>query len=139
VLRDPGDVPEVAAEHRVTIAFPRDAQGDPTSPFGRLPMVVDGKTIDMLFDTGATVDLTASGIAALGGTAQLRATSFITQTVFDGWRAAHPEWRVWRPPTARRGDHTALHALLNRIRRQCASKCATSDAAGPKSTSLCCR
>jgi hypothetical protein len=94
VLRDRGDLPKVAAEHVVTLGFARDAKGDPTFSFGRLQMVVDGKPIDMLFDTGATVDLTESAIRALGGTAQQRATSFITQSVFDGWRGAHPEWRV---------------------------------------------
>jgi hypothetical protein len=94
VLREQSEFPEVPAEHIVAIGFPRDAKGDPTMPYGRIPMIVDGKTFDMLFDTGATVDLTESAIKALGGAAQQRATSFITQTVFDGWRAAHPEWRV---------------------------------------------
>jgi len=50
----------------------RDAKGDPTSGFGRIQMIVDGKTLDMLFDTGATVDLTASALAVLGGTAAAR-------------------------------------------------------------------
>jgi hypothetical protein len=94
VLCEQSEFPEVPAEHVVAIGFPRDAKGGPTMPYGRIPMIVDGKTFDMLFDTGATVDLTESAIKALGGAAQQRGTSFITQTVFDGWRAAHPEWRV---------------------------------------------
>lgn len=94
VLREQSEFPAVPAEHVVAIGFPRDAKGDPTMPYGRISMIVDGKTFDMLFDTGATIDLTESAMKVLGGAAQQRATSFITQSVFDGWRAAHPEWRV---------------------------------------------
>lgn len=90
----PSAFPAVPAAHLVEVGFPRDAQGEPTLPYGRIQMIVEGETIDMLFDTGATVTLTASALEALGGGAPRRATSFITQTVFDAWRAAHPEWRV---------------------------------------------
>ena len=93
-LRAPGDLPRVGPEHRVAVGFPRGADGAVISPYGRIQMTVDGETIDMLLDTGATVDLTDTAIAALGGTARLRATSFITRTVFDRWHAAHPDWRV---------------------------------------------
>ena len=94
LLRALGDLPEVAPEHWIAVAFPRNARGVITSPYGRIQMTVDGQPIDMLLDTGATVDLTESAIRALGGTARLRATSFITDTVFQRWRKVHPEWRV---------------------------------------------
>jgi hypothetical protein len=94
IVSDDGHLPAVAAEHRIAVGFPRDDAGKPTSPYGRIQMTVDGETIDMLFDTGATVDLTDAALAALGGSARERATCFITKTVFDRWRAAHPAWRV---------------------------------------------
>lgn len=86
--------PQVEAAHVIEVGYPRDAEGDPTMPYGRIQMTVDGQTFDMLLDTGATVSLTEAARQALGGGPARRATSFITQTVFDRWRAAHPEWRV---------------------------------------------
>ena len=94
VMRTDGPLPDVAPEHRIAVGFPLDETGKPTSPYGRIQMTVDGHTIDMLFDTGATVDLTDAALAAFGGSARERATCFITKTVFDRWRAAHPAWRV---------------------------------------------
>jgi len=92
ILRTPGDLPRVAPEHRVTVAFRNDTDG--VGAYGRIQMIVDSQSIDMLFDTGATVRLTDVGIQALGGTAKMRATSFITDAVFQRWRKAHPTWRV---------------------------------------------
>ena len=93
-LRSAGDVPSVPAAHRLPLGLPRDAAGSPSSPYGRLQMQVDGATIDMLFDTGATVTLTDAAKQQLGGAATERATSFIIETVFARWRTAHPDWRV---------------------------------------------
>jgi len=93
-LREPGDLPTVPPEHRIFVAFQRGAKGEIVSPYGRIQMIVDGKTIDMLFDTGATFDLTDRAVQALGGAARQRAGSFITESVFRGWRSGHPGWRV---------------------------------------------
>jgi len=87
-------VPDVAPEHRITVAFQRDDAGTIIAPYGRIQMTVEGETIDMLLDTGATVTLSDTARASLGGADVERATSFITKTVFDRWRAAHPDWRV---------------------------------------------
>lgn len=86
--------PEVAPEHRLAVGFPRDGTGKVYLPYGRIQMTVDGEMLDMLLDTGATVTLTDTARAALGGGPAERATSFITKTVFDRWRAKHPDWRV---------------------------------------------
>jgi hypothetical protein len=93
-LRSPGDLPEVPEAHRIPFGMQRDMTGTPTSPYGRIQMQVDGASIDMLFDTGATIALTDAALQQLGGAARDRATSFIIATVFDRWRKAHPEWRV---------------------------------------------
>lgn len=93
-LRSAGDVPSVPAAHRIPVGFQRAANGAVGSPYGRIQMQVDGATLDMLLDTGATVSLTPAAQQQLGGAAKDRATSFIIESVFARWRAAHPDWRV---------------------------------------------
>lgn len=102
ILRAPGDLPKVAPQHRIPMGLQRDEHGKPVSPYGRIQMIVDGETIDMLFDTGATTHLTAAAIAQLGGD-EYRATSFITKTVFDRWHKTHPDWRVMDKADAIKG------------------------------------
>lgn len=94
VLRPKGSLPKVAPEHAIPVAFPRGNNGAVVSPYGRIQMIVDGETIDMLVDTGATATLTEAALQALGGAGQQRATGFITDTMFQRWRKAHPTWRV---------------------------------------------
>lgn len=63
--------------------------------FPRIRVAVDGDSLDLLFDTGATTRLTDSAVAAVGdGRPASRAASFIVRTVFDGWHRRHPAWRV---------------------------------------------
>jgi hypothetical protein len=94
LLHADGVLPDVPAEHRIAMALQRDASGKAVSPYGRIQMQVAGETIDMLFDTGATVDLLPEAQQVLGPGPAQRATSFITESVFARWRAGHPEWRV---------------------------------------------
>jgi hypothetical protein len=93
--------------HPVEPAHPVGARGVslgfPTSPndaarmpaFPRIQANVEGETLDLLFDTGAHGPLTAAAIEVMGvGPATVRATSFLISSIFDRWRATHPEWRV---------------------------------------------
>jgi hypothetical protein len=93
--RADGDMPAHAPETELPLHLPLAPDGRPSMHFGRITIHVDGEPIDLLFDTGATLSLSAEGLAALadGGPAA-RATSFITRTVFDRWRSRHPDWRV---------------------------------------------
>jgi len=86
-------VPRDAA-HTVPLAFKRDSAGRAVNAFPRIRVVVDGDSLDMLFDTGATARVPDSVVAQLGGPRGERATSFITTDVFERWRTRHPEWRV---------------------------------------------
>lgn len=71
----------------------------------RVQVLVDGDTLDLLFDTGATAVWTDSARRAVGdGEPAVRAASFIRQGVFDRWHRRHPDWRV-----VARGD-TGLRA-----------------------------
>lgn len=83
------------AEHRVALGFKTKATGERALDFPRIPITVEGETLDLLFDTGATTRLTEAALASLkDGSAAVRATSFITTTVFEKWRKQHPQWRV---------------------------------------------
>ncbi len=57
--------------------------------------MIDGDTLDLLFDTGVATDLTNTALQFLkDNRPAIRATSFITASVFERWRKAHPDWRV---------------------------------------------
>ncbi|MGH3491235.1 MAG: hypothetical protein ACRDP8_25365 [Actinopolymorphaceae bacterium] len=80
----------------VPLGFPAPPHEAAQMPaFPRIQATVDGATLDLLFDTGAHAPLTAAAVDAIGGgLATIRATSFIIGSIFDRWRAAHPDWRV---------------------------------------------
>lgn len=82
------------APHVIPIFFKVDGNTRPSN-FARLRALVDGDSLDLLFDTGATVTLADSAWQIIGdGLPRERATSFIAASVFDRWRRDHPEWRV---------------------------------------------
>lgn len=79
----------------VSLGFQTDSSGRRATSFPRISVVVDGDTLHLLFDTGATGALSPAAVAALGDTLPpVRATSFITTEVLNRWRERHPEWRV---------------------------------------------
>ena len=80
---------------RVTLGFPSDDQGRRKSDFPRITVEVDGEKLDLLFDTGATTNLSPEAVKALDdGRPAARATCFIAAVHFEKWRNAHPNWRV---------------------------------------------
>jgi hypothetical protein len=94
-LRSPGDVPPHEPAHRVQLGFKTGPDGRRVRQFPRIPVKIDGETLDLLFDTGATTLLTPAGLAALGdGRSAERAASFIADSVFKRWRERHPAWKV---------------------------------------------
>lgn len=79
----------------VPLGFLSDSAGRRVLAFPRIPIVVDGDTLQMLFDTGATGFLTASAMAAVADDIPaVRATSFITTEVLTRWLERHADWRV---------------------------------------------
>ncbi len=93
-----GDLPAVDPSHRVSLGFQTDKAGQRTADFPRLAATVDGETLDLLFDTGATVSLSPEALAKLAGMGEkgpaTRGTSFMAAVHFDAWRRKHPDWRV---------------------------------------------
>jgi hypothetical protein len=95
LLRSDGDLPEGEATHRVTLGFQTNAAGKRTTHFPRIQVSIDGETLDLLFDTGASTELTDTALAALNDKRPaIRATSFITANLFEKWRKRRPQWRV---------------------------------------------
>lgn len=95
LLRTPGDLPPHDPAHRVPLGFKVNGAGQRTMHFPRIRIEVDGDSLDLLYDSGASLGLTDSAYAALAdGGPPVRGTSFIVARVFDGWLARHPDWRV---------------------------------------------
>jgi hypothetical protein len=91
----PAGAPGGGVAHRASLGFQVNAGGERTTHFARIAMRVDGVAIEMLFDTGATVQLSAAALNALhDGRPRYRATSFIIASIFERWRTRHPDWRV---------------------------------------------
>lgn len=94
------------ASHEVHLTFRTENGRRPTN-FARLRAEVDGDSLDLLFDTGATTQLTDSALALINdGRPAARAGSFISAEIFDRWHARHPDWRVISAAEAR--THAAM-------------------------------
>lgn len=90
-----GPISDATPGARAPLGFQTDSLGARTTHFPRLRVEIDGDSLDLLFDTGATIHLTDAGRAALGpGAPAAIGGSFITESVFRRWRERHPEWRV---------------------------------------------
>ena len=83
-------------KHACHLGFPHSPDGQRLASFPRISAEIDGVRLEFLFDTGAEVDLTSHARGSIqpsdaGGSL---GTSFITNTVFTGWRDRHPDWQV---------------------------------------------
>jgi hypothetical protein len=79
----------------VTLGFQTDPAGKRSADFPRIAATLDGETLDLLFDTGATISLSPEALAQLADKGPAtRGTSFIAAVHFDAWRRKHPDWRV---------------------------------------------
>jgi hypothetical protein len=93
------------------LGFRKNDHGE--TVFGHPSMVisVDGEPIDVLFDTGATSILTETGREQLQTGALSVGSSFIAASVFDRWRADHPDWKYF--PQAEMGGDMIEVPLVN--------------------------
>jgi hypothetical protein len=95
LLRASGDLPKHSVEHRVKLGFPTNKAGKRAANYPRIGVIIDGEPIDLLFDTGASTELSASALSALkDNRPAVRGTSFIVASVFEKWRKKHSDWRV---------------------------------------------
>lgn len=74
------------------IGLQKNGAGEATFGHASISIQVDGQPIDVLFDTGATIILSQEGKRSLQTEAKTLAGSFIARSIFDAWRADHPDW-----------------------------------------------
>ena len=87
--------PASPPEHRVNLGFQTDTAGRRVSHSPAIGISIDGDSLNMIFDTGATIWLTPDALARLGDKQPAeRGTSLIWSPTFDLWRSHHPDWRV---------------------------------------------
>jgi hypothetical protein len=87
--------PPVGEAHGTALGFKANATGFRPMHYPRVTMRVDREPVDVLLDTGATVQLTADSGKALGLPEGSRVgASYITKSIFERWSARHPEWKV---------------------------------------------
>lgn len=93
----------------VPLGFQADADGKRSTHFPSIAVEVDGETLDMLFDTGATATLTAQSGPVFGLPAGTHVgTSFIEKAKFERWVERHPDWRVIERADAKGGQQRRM-------------------------------
>ena len=106
MVLDPDRKPAAQA-HPIPLGFRAGPDGKRPFSMPRMTISVDGKALDLLLDTGATVTTTDESAPVFGVAAGAAVgASFIMRSVFDDWHARHPEWRVLS-----RGDRIQGHDL----------------------------
>lgn len=107
-LRASDNLPKHKPSQEISLAFKTDKQGKRELNYPRITIIIDGTPLDVLFDTGASANLSEATVAALkDNRAAYRATSFIVTSVFEKWRKLHPDWRV-----IEKSDVTGSEALI---------------------------
>ncbi len=106
------------------VGFRKNKAGRSIYGHPAIVMEVEGDTIDVLFDTGASLFLSEEGKRVFGTQEKTVAGSFIAASVFDRWRQSHPEWRFFpgvekgsdaiEVPRVKLGGHTVGPVLFAR-------------------------
>ncbi|MEN0051923.1 MAG: hypothetical protein AAF806_32960 [Bacteroidota bacterium] len=81
-------------QHTVQLGFMKNALGKHSTHFPRISIIIEGDTIQTLFDSGATAVLNKEAKGQIGDYYAIGA-SFIVASFFDKWKAQHPEWKVF--------------------------------------------
>jgi hypothetical protein len=75
--------------------FPTDTAGRRIGHLGYVDVVIDGDTVAMLMDTGATVWLSSAALARVGdGGPSERSSTHIDNWLFVRLRERHPDWPI---------------------------------------------
>ena len=97
-------------DHETPLGFPVDSTGHRLGHVPRIAIVIDGDSLNMLFDTGATIWLAAgTRIGGVDATSPEQPVSIAWQWLFERWRQRHPDW-----PVVNDGD-VVSHAPLIRV------------------------
>lgn len=82
--------------HAMAMDFVRNEQGGWATGMARIAIDIDGTSIAMLLDTGATAFPTDAGKPSNGDLSPngIGATSYIERSILDQWHRQHPDWRL---------------------------------------------
>ena len=86
---------EPAGDHTQTLGFKKNSRGDKLFGHPSMTIEVDGETIPVLFDTGATICLSEEGKLLLGTDQMTIGGSFIANSIMKRWRERHPDWKYY--------------------------------------------
>lgn len=75
------------------IGFKKDKHGNKLFGHPSIQVKIDGDTLDVLFDTGASILPSKNTQAELKCNSKSIGGSFIAKSVFDKWRSKHPDWK----------------------------------------------
>ena len=79
-----------------SIGFKNDENGKKLYGHPSMKVLIDGDTLDMLFDTGASFFLSDSGKIRMNTTKSSLAGSFIAKSVYNKWISKHPTWKIFK-------------------------------------------
>lgn len=118
------NTPLADGPHVQPVGFRKSKAGRSIYGHPAIVMEVEGDTIDVLFDTGASLVLSEEGKRVFNTQEKTIAGSFIAASVFDRWRKAHPDWRYFpgvekgsdaiEVPRVKLGEQTVGPALFAR-------------------------
>jgi hypothetical protein len=76
------------------LGFKKEKNGNKRFGHPSMKLEIDGKIIDFLFDTGATLLLSENGRKEFREIKKSVGGSFIAKSLFDKWHEQHPEWKT---------------------------------------------
>ena len=77
------------------LGFKKNANQEKLNGHPSMTIEIDGDTIDVLFDTGATLVLSEIGKKQFKTDKKTMAGSFIAASLFEKWRNKHPDWKCY--------------------------------------------
>jgi hypothetical protein len=102
--------------HRIPLAFRTGADGIRSLNFPRITISVDGASMEVLLDTGATARLTSTSAPVFNVDVGAEVgTSFVVRSAFEKWRKRHPGWRVVEKSDAGRGTFPMIEVPSIRV------------------------
>lgn len=94
-VHTPINISEKDSANIQKIGFKKNKNQDNIFGHPSMTIEVEGDTIDVLFDTGATSVLTESGKQQFATTKKSIGSSFIAASIFRKWRAKYPDWKYY--------------------------------------------